>query len=122
MLVENEVFTFSSGQIKLANKRFTSIKNDYCITFDSSTTINKVQNDHSITQDGFQFTPISNLADLAANATIDVLGVVFDMSQVQTINMKNGQQRAKKELKIIDETNSSISVTIWGDACHQHNF
>lgn len=122
MLVEDEVHTFAGGQVKLANKRYSSIKNDYCITFDSSTIIKKVNNDAQISKEGFQFTSISSLSDLAANATVDVLGVILDVSSIQMINMKTGQQRAKRELKIVDETNASISVTIWGDACGAQEF
>jgi len=33
-LQENKVYIFSGGSIKMANKKFTSIKNDFCITFD----------------------------------------------------------------------------------------
>ena len=33
-LMTDQVYTFSGGRIQLANKKFTSIKNDYCITFD----------------------------------------------------------------------------------------
>lgn len=34
MIKENKVYLFANGQVKLANKKFTSIKNDYCLTFD----------------------------------------------------------------------------------------
>ncbi len=34
MLKENKVYLFSNGSVKIANKKFTSIKNDYCLTFD----------------------------------------------------------------------------------------
>lgn len=30
---ENRVYTFSEGMVKLANKRFTSNNNDFCINF-----------------------------------------------------------------------------------------
>lgn len=30
---EGRVYTMSGGQVKMANKKFTTIKNDYCITF-----------------------------------------------------------------------------------------
>ena len=35
ILVENKIYLLSGGTVKMANKRFTSIKNDFCITFDS---------------------------------------------------------------------------------------
>ena len=37
LLRENHVYLFANGEIKLANKRFTNIKNDYCIVFNMNT-------------------------------------------------------------------------------------
>ena len=48
ILEPDQVYTFSGGQIKLANKKFTSIKNDYCITFDNGTVIEKCADDGHI--------------------------------------------------------------------------
>jgi replication factor A1 len=38
-LEENKVYIFANGKVNLANKRFTSIKNDYSLTFDNKTEI-----------------------------------------------------------------------------------
>ena len=32
----------SGGQVKMANKKFTTIKNDYCLTFDEGADIEEV--------------------------------------------------------------------------------
>lgn len=45
ILQENHVYLFSNGQVKLANKKFTSIKNDYCIYFDSNADIVEIDDD-----------------------------------------------------------------------------
>lgn len=36
ILKEDRVYLFSSGIVKMANKRFTSIRNDYCIVFEKN--------------------------------------------------------------------------------------
>ena len=33
-IYENKVYLFSNGIVKMANKKFTSIKNDFCIVFE----------------------------------------------------------------------------------------
>ena len=38
-LAQDKVYTWSNGRIGIANKRFTSIKNDYCLTFESTAAI-----------------------------------------------------------------------------------
>jgi len=55
---ENKVYLFSNGYVKLANKRFTSIKNDYCLNFDKGGDIEEVPEDVSIKNQGFDFIKI----------------------------------------------------------------
>lgn len=45
LLVENSVYTISNATIKLANQRFSSIKNDYSLVFDNHTKIEKLADD-----------------------------------------------------------------------------
>jgi ssDNA-binding replication factor A large subunit len=45
---EGKVYTLSNGQVKLANLRYTSVKNDYSLVFDVFSTIDKVEDDESI--------------------------------------------------------------------------
>ena len=48
LLQENSVYLFSNGEIKIANKKFSSIKNDYSIIFNSNAEITIVEDDESI--------------------------------------------------------------------------
>ena len=50
---ENKVYVFSGCIVKMANKKFTSIKNNFCITFDRSTNIQECMDDNQINQTGF---------------------------------------------------------------------
>ena len=45
---ENKIYIFANGQIKIANKKFTSIKNDFNITFANETEIEECGEDHAI--------------------------------------------------------------------------
>ena len=48
LLHENHVYLLSNGQIRLANKKFTSIKNDYCLIFDENSDIKEEVEDKEI--------------------------------------------------------------------------
>jgi hypothetical protein len=39
---------------------------------------------------GFSFTPIKDLKVIPQNATVDVIGVVFEISAISSIKMKDG--------------------------------
>lgn len=45
---DNKVYLFSNGNVKMANKRFTSTKNDFCIVFEKNASIVPVDDDGSI--------------------------------------------------------------------------
>ena len=113
---EDKVYTICGGKICLSNKKFTSIKNDYCITFDLNTKINEVSNDLKIKQVGFDFTLIDLIPGLMQNKTIDVIGVVVKVYPLSSINLKTGVSKEKKTFEIADDSNSSIEITIWGQA------
>ena len=60
-----KIYTFLNGQVKMANKRFTSIKHDYCLTFDNATVFQQCSSDDPrIRTDGFSFTQLAQLEDL----------------------------------------------------------
>jgi len=40
---EGRVYKMSGGQVKMANKKFTTIKNDYCITFGDNCCVELIQ-------------------------------------------------------------------------------
>lgn len=48
ILKENCVYTLSNGQIKLANLKFSSIKNDFSLVFDCHAQIKQVVDDEKI--------------------------------------------------------------------------
>lgn len=39
LLVEDRVYLFSNGTVKMANKKFTSLQNDFCIVFEKHANI-----------------------------------------------------------------------------------
>jgi hypothetical protein len=48
LLKENAVYTFTNGQIKMANQRFSSIRNDFSLVFDKNTMIKPTEDDEKI--------------------------------------------------------------------------
>ena len=68
----------SSGTVKLANRKFSSIKNDFCIVFDRNAEITEVPDDSSIKDVGFNFVKIGNIELNDKSHAVDVLAVVTD--------------------------------------------
>ena len=90
ILEKNKVFLFSNGSIKMANKRFTSVRNDFCIIFEMRSEIVLAQDDGSISNQAFDFCPINDVQEILQMKTIDVMGVISEIGEKETINLKSG--------------------------------
>lgn len=64
--------------MKIANKKFTSIKNDYCLTFDQNADIVEVDDSNDIDKQGFSFVSLKDLEKLMQNSAVDVIGVIVE--------------------------------------------
>ena len=62
MLQEGKVYIMSNGQVKMANKRFTTIPNDHSITFDHFAKITECNAGGSkIKGGGYNFTSLKKI-------------------------------------------------------------
>lgn len=66
----------SGGTVKLANTRFTSVKNDYSLVFDIQAEIKKVEDDESIQTMSFNFRNIDDIMKMQGRSTVDFIGIL----------------------------------------------
>jgi replication factor A1 len=110
-----KTYLISKGQLKPANKRYSTLNNAYEITLNFDTTLQLVADaDDFKPKVHYSFVPIGDIASRPANATVDVLGVVTDVSAATTINTKTGRELTKRTMKIADDSGSAIELTLWG--------
>ena len=76
--------------VKIANKKFTSIKNDYCLTLGNHTEMKEVKEDEGITQSGFSFTGLKEIEEIVSACTLDVIGVILDVQPTASIMTRDG--------------------------------
>jgi len=123
MIEQGQCYLFANGFVKMANKRFTSIKNDFCLTFDNRTEIEPVnEDDNAIQAQSFSFVKIREVESLSSYATVDVCGVIVQLGACASINLKDGSTRDKRAITIADETEHSIDVTVWGELASSTDF
>lgn len=120
VLQENKVYTFTQGQVKVANKKYTTIPNDFCLVFDTWATIIEQQGDETQYQGGgFNFTTLKQVQEWVGDnlVLIDVIGVITEVEPLGQITVRStGEQRDKRTVTLTDDTNVSIKGTFWGDA------
>ena len=118
----DKVYYISKCQLKNANKQFSSLNNDYEMTFVQTTIVEECYDDTgSIPTTKFNFVPISSISSMETNALVDVLGICKEIGDVVMINTKSGKQLNKRELTLVDSSQSSVCLTLWGQDAENFN-
>jgi ssDNA-binding replication factor A large subunit len=105
MLKENKVYLFSNGTVKMANQKYTSIRNDFCIVFDRNSEIKEVADDDNISAVGFSFTTIDEINEFEQMKTVDAIGVVTQITPISKVNIKStGAEKDRRNVNIVDES------------------
>lgn len=117
ILEEGKVYTFSGGTLKIVqNRQYSSIKNQYELTFNPNAVIVAVNDANEIKQQNFNFVKINTLSNVEVGATVDIIGVVRGASEMSEIvsQKQGGKTLQKRELTIVDDSMSEVRVTLWG--------
>ncbi|EGZ23584.1 hypothetical protein PHYSODRAFT_556228 [Phytophthora sojae] len=109
------VFYFAGGKVKMANRRFSSVDNDYEVTFDQHSDISPAPEDGQISQMNYTFKKIAEIESVPAEANVDVIGIVRDVGQVNEITSKAGKQLFKRDISLVDDSNAEIKCTMWNE-------
>ncbi|EEP80840.1 conserved hypothetical protein [Uncinocarpus reesii 1704] len=114
---EGSVYYISSPcRVQMAKRGFSNVNNDYELTFEKDTVIEKAENNDDVPQMRFNFTNIGGLQSVEKGTTIDFLGVLKSVDQVTEVPSKaTGKRYTKRELTLVDDTGFSVRLTIWGN-------
>ncbi|GAA5921776.1 hypothetical protein JCM1841_001858 [Sporobolomyces salmonicolor] len=114
ILEEGKVYRISKARVNIAKKQFTNLNNEYEIMFEKGTEV-ELDDDDAAPKMKFSFTELAELTSIEKDGTCDVLGVVQDNGQLSEITAKATQKQIKKrELTIVDRSQYSCRVTLWG--------
>ena len=113
---EGSVFYISSPcRVQMAKKQFSNVNNDYELTFERETVVEKAEVQDDVPQVRFNFTTISDLQSVDKDTTIDVVGILKDVGEVSQITSKTtSKPYDKRELTLVDDTGYSVRLTVWG--------
>lgn len=116
MLQQNKIYTFSGGRLKSANMQYNTCKSGFEVTFDANAEIAEAQEDISIQKGVYNFVKVAAIETIDPNTNVDVLCVVKNVGPVTTImSKKSGQELFKSDLTLADNSNTEITMTLWGE-------
>ncbi|KAK6148622.1 hypothetical protein DH2020_019534 [Rehmannia glutinosa] len=113
-----KVYYISKGTLKVANKQFKTVQNDYEMTLNENSQVEEVNNEPTfIPEMKFNFVPIDELGPYVnGRELVDVIGVVQSVSPTMSIRRKiNNETVPKRDITIADETKKTVVVSLWGD-------
>eukprot|EP00106_Octopus_bimaculoides_P012470 XP_014779912.1 PREDICTED: replication protein A 70 kDa DNA-binding subunit-like [Octopus bimaculoides] len=105
----------SRATLKMANKKFSSVKNDFEMTFNSDTVIELCTENTNLPTITYDFRPLKDLDQIEPNTIIDVIGVVTDVADITTVvGRQSNKEFSKRDLQLADQSGMSVRFTIWG--------
>ncbi|KAL2167864.1 hypothetical protein VTG60DRAFT_693 [Thermothelomyces hinnuleus] len=121
LLQEGSVYYISTPcKVQLAKKQFSNLANDYELMLESGTVIERADDQSSVPQVRFNFCTIQELQGVEKDATVDVIGVLKEVNELEQITSKTTQKPYdKRELTLVDDTGYSVRVTIWGKTARE---
>jgi replication factor A1 len=111
---ENKVYEIRGGQVKINDKKFSTLKSEYRLILDAASQISEVNDNGSIKDCHFDFVSIDRIAELPTNCLVDVIGYVTEASEKSTVKTKNGEMGIRR-MKIADSSETQIDVSLWRD-------
>ena len=111
-----QTYLISRGQLKIANKKFAALNNNYEITLSYDTQVQHCADAPAARpKTHFRFCAVADIASRPKDAIVDVLGVVSQVSLCTTLtSQKSGKELTKRTLVVADDSGKAIEVTLWG--------
>ncbi|KAK1436493.1 hypothetical protein QVD17_02273 [Tagetes erecta] len=112
-----KVYYISKGTLKVANKQFKTVQNDYEMTLNENSQVEEAVNEAAfVPETQFNFVPIDQLGPyVQQKQLIDVIGVVKDVSPTMSIRRKiDNETVPKRDITIADDTKKTVVVSLWG--------
>ncbi|XP_031823656.1 replication protein A 70 kDa DNA-binding subunit [Sarcophilus harrisii] len=112
----NKVYYFSKGTLKIANKQFTAVKNDYEMTFNNETSVVLCEDAHHLPTVQFDFTVIGDLENKAKDSLVDIIGVCKSYEDASKVVVKSSNREvSKRNIHLMDTSGKVVTTTLWGE-------
>eukprot|EP01112_Ceratiomyxa_fruticulosa_P011541 TRINITY_DN3134_c0_g1_i3.p1 TRINITY_DN3134_c0_g1~~TRINITY_DN3134_c0_g1_i3.p1 ORF type:complete len:699 (+),score=161.52 TRINITY_DN3134_c0_g1_i3:175-2097(+) len=120
-LQAGQVYFISKGTVKfVTNKSFSTINNEYELTLDARTTIQKCHDDTAnIPFLKYNFLSIDKILETPKDQLIDVCGILTNIGALGTILTKAKAEIPRRNLTLIDTSGRSVDMTIWSEKATQ---
>ncbi|KAM4589931.1 replication protein A 70 kDa DNA-binding subunit [Fundulus diaphanus] len=110
-----KVYYISKGSLKIANKQYTSVKNDYEMTLNGESSIIPCEDSCDVPMVQCDFVSIGDLENRDKDSIVDVIGVCKSVEEVTRMTTKSNREVSKRTLSLMDMSGKLVTVTLWGE-------
>ncbi|KAG4305759.1 hypothetical protein PORY_000669 [Pneumocystis oryctolagi] len=115
VLQEGQVYFISKCRVNIAKKQFSNVQNEYELTFERDTEIEKCPDQSTVPHVKFNFVSLKNLDNVEKDSIIDVIGILKEIHESIEITSRTTQKLySKRDVFIVDSSNYSVCLTLWG--------
>jgi len=115
VLQVGKVYTFSRGNVKVANRQYNICNHRYEITYDRNAQIAEVEGEVEKHEVKFSFVDVRAVRTKSLPCRVDLCGVVMHFYPATTVMSKDGRELLKRNVTIADDTATSMEITLWGE-------
>lgn len=117
ILEKGKVYTFSNGNVKVANKRYNGLNHNYEIAFaEESSDIKQQDDDTKISQMNWNIQSIRSLMNKEPPFNADLCGTIHKFEAATVIRTKkDNSEVTKRVVSLADSSGSSFDITVWGE-------
>ena len=112
-LEEGQIYSISDAEIKNAG-RFNGTDNKFELSVHERTEIRRLPDIKEIAAFHFNFVKIGDIENKNENDSFDVIAIVEDEGVVKELQLRTGEMKEKRTIKLRDDTGYAIELTIWG--------
>ncbi|KAH9322348.1 hypothetical protein KI387_016987, partial [Taxus chinensis] len=113
-----KVYYISKGSLRVANKQFKTVQNDYEMTLNANSEVEEATDEGTfIPEYKYTFVKIDELGQYVnLRDLVDIIGVVQSVSPVLSIRRKsNNEEVPKREITIADASKKTVSLSLWNN-------
>lgn len=113
IIQQGNVYSIEKATLKVANKKFSHINNDYEITISPASVVEAVAD----TFPGLvcHFAPLSDIREKKADDLLNTIGVITNVGDLVSLSTRRGTDLEKRSLAL-SSREVSVELTLWGQA------
>ncbi|TKV97445.1 hypothetical protein SEVIR_9G494900v4 [Setaria viridis] len=112
-----KVYYVSKGSLRIANKQFKTVQNDYEMTLNESAVVEEAEGETFIPPVQYNFVKIDQLGSYVnGRELVDIVGVVQSVSPTMSIRRKlDNETIPKRDIVVADDSGKTVSISLWND-------